>query len=151
MAFSRRFADSDWVVEAIFNDEFGLSDEENNESGDGNDVYGYLVHSIVSRAKIIDAAGDLVEEGVCETEHEATAVASMFSLDNSTIHDMFQDVCSDSEEPNEDDMTIYSGDEDGMAVDNGKEIEVKSVESTKQTVRQESLSSSESEVSGNKN
>ena len=74
----------------------------------------------------------------------------MFSLDNSTIHDMFQDVCSDSEELNEDDMTIESGDEGSMAVDNGKEIEVESMESTKQTVCEEFLSSAESEVSGDK-
>ena len=148
MAFSRRFVDCDRVVEAIFNDEFGLSDEEDSESDDGNDVYGYLGHSIVSRAEIIDAAGDLVEEGVCETEDETTADASMFSLDNSA---MFEDVCSDSEVPNEDDMTIDSGDEDSMAVDNGKEVEVESVESTKRSVREkESLSSTEFEVSGDK-
>ena len=55
MAFSRRFADSDRVVEAIFNDNFGLSDEEDSESNDENDIYGYLGHSIVSRAEIIEA------------------------------------------------------------------------------------------------
>ena len=63
---------------------------------------------------------------------------------------MFQDVCSDSEELNEDDMTIESGDEGSMAVDNAKEIEVESMESTKQTVCEEFLSSAESEVSGDK-
>ena len=34
MAFSRWFADSDRVVEAIFKDDFGLSDEEESESND---------------------------------------------------------------------------------------------------------------------
>ena len=95
----------------------------------------------------------MVEEGVCEAEDETTADASMFSLDNSaipTVHDMFQGVCSDSEEPNEDDMTIDSGDEDGMAVDNGEEIKVEFVKYIKQTVHKESLSSAESEVSGDK-
>lgn len=68
----------------------------------------------------------------------------------STIHDIFQDVFSDSEEPNENDMTIDSGDKDSMAVDNGEEIEVESMESTKQTVSEESLSCAESELSGDK-
>ena len=63
---------------------------------------------------------------------------------------MFEDVCSDSEEPNEDDITIDSGNEDSMAVDNGKEVEVESVESTKQSVHEEPLSSAECEVSGDK-
>ena len=48
MAFSRRFGDSDRVIEAIFNDEFGLSDKKVSEGDDGNDVYGYLGISIVS-------------------------------------------------------------------------------------------------------
>ena len=48
MAFSRRFGDSDRVIEAIFNYEFGLSDKKVSECDDGNDVYGYLGISIVS-------------------------------------------------------------------------------------------------------
>lgn len=150
MAFSIRFADSDRVVEAIFNNEFGFSDEEDSESDDGNDVFGYLGHSIVSQPEIIDAAGDLVEEGVCKTEDKTTADALMFSLDNSAIHDIFQDIFSDSEEPNENDMTTDSGNEDSIAIDNGEEIEFESVESSKQTVCEETLSSAESEVSGDK-
>ena len=54
--FSRQFADYGQVVEAIFDDNFGFSDEENRESDDGNDICGYLGHAIISRAEIIDAA-----------------------------------------------------------------------------------------------
>lgn len=54
MAFSRQIAD---VVGAIFDDDFGLSDEEDSDIDDGNDVYGYLGHSVISRAEIMDAAG----------------------------------------------------------------------------------------------
>ena len=86
MAFSRQFADSDRVVEAIFNDNFGLSDEEDSESNDENDIYGYLGHSIVGRAEIMEAVRDLVEEEAFKTEDETTADASVLSLDNSTIH-----------------------------------------------------------------
>ena len=78
MAFSRRFADSDRVLEAIFNDNFGLSDEEDSESNNENDIYGYLGHSIVSRAEIIEAARDMVEEEAFETEDETTADTSVF-------------------------------------------------------------------------
>ena len=80
MAFSRRFANSDRVVEAIFNDDFGLSDEEDSESNDENDINSYLGHSIVSRAEIIEAVRDLVEEETFETEDESTADASVLSL-----------------------------------------------------------------------
>ena len=48
--------DSDRVVEATFDDDLGLSDEEDSECNDENDIYGYLIHSIISRTKIIDAA-----------------------------------------------------------------------------------------------
>ena len=40
MAFSRWFVDSEWVVEAIFHNDFGHSDEEYSESNDENDIYG---------------------------------------------------------------------------------------------------------------
>ena len=52
---------------------------------------------------------------------------------------MFQDVCSNSEDD--------SGDKDGMVADNGIEIKFESIESTEQIVCEESLSSTESEVS----
>ena len=133
MAFSRRFVDSNRVVEAIFNNDFGLSDEEDSESNDENDIYGYLGHLIVSRGKIIEAARDLVEEEAFETEDETTADASVLSLDNSTIH-----ISRDSEDSNE----------DGMDIDSSEEMEVESEESTNQTVAEESLSGTESEVSG---
>ena len=133
MAFSRQFADSDWVVEAIFNNDFGLSDEEDSKSNDENDIYGYLGHSIISRAEIIDAARDLVEEEAFETKDETTADALVLSLDNSAIR-----ISGDSEDSNEDDMDI----------DNGEELEVESEESTEQIVAEESLSGAESEVSG---
>lgn len=159
-AFSRRFVDSDRVIEAIFDDDFGLSDKEDSDSNyENDDVYGYLGHSIISFAKIIDAAGDLVEEDPAfETEDETTVDASMLSLDNSTICDMFHDVSDDSEEPNEDitgadsednnGTAVGSKDNDGTAADNGEGMEVESVESTEQTVSDESLSNAESEVSG---
>ena len=38
------FADSNWVVEATFDDDFRLSDKEDSESNDGNDAYGCLKH-----------------------------------------------------------------------------------------------------------
>ena len=52
---------------------------------------------------------------------------------------MFKDVCSNSEDD--------SGDKDGIVVDNGIEIKFESIESTEQIVCEESLSSTESEVS----
>ena len=97
MAFSRWIVDSDWVVEATFDDDLGLSDEEDSECNDENDIYGYLIHSIISRTKIIDAAWHLVEKEALETEDETTADASVLSLDNSAIH-----ISRDSKDSNED-------------------------------------------------
>ena len=146
MAFSRRFADSDRVVAAIFEDDFGLSDEEVSESDNGNDVYGYLGHSIISRSELIDKARDLVQEDAFEAEDEPSGDVLLLSFDNSTIHDMFQDVSSNSEE----DMAVDNGDEDSTVVDNihdSEESEGESLESNKPTTREESVSSAESEVS----
>ena len=123
--------DSDRVVEAVFIDDFGVSDEEDSESNDENDIYGYLGYLIVSRAKIMEAVQDLVEEEAFETEDETTADVSVLSLDNSTIH-----ISRDSEDSSE----------DGMDIDSGEEMEVESEKSTKQTVAEESLSGAESEV-----
>ena len=117
-------------------------------------------HSIISCAEIIDATPDLVEEETFGTEDKTTADASVLSVDNFAIFDMFQGVSNDCEEPNENDMAVDSGDEDGMAVDgchkdsmavdNDEEMEVKSIESTEQTVREEALSHAEFEVRGDK-
>ena len=77
----------------------------------------------------------MIEEEAFETEDESIVDALVLFLDNSAIY-----ISRDSEDSNEDDM----------AIDSGEEMEVESEKPTEQTIAEESLSCIEVQGSGDK-
>ena len=60
------------VVDALFNDNFGLSDEHNTKYEEGNHIYGYLGNSIFTDDVEIRPKGDEQETGEVESTPDHT-------------------------------------------------------------------------------
>ncbi len=102
----------DDVLEAVFNDDFGLSDGESSAGEEGEDVYAYLGDPVLDRGQIRDLTSRLT-------------IGSDIDDDNTQILEAEATNDDETSKEEEEDMNLVQGgtetDEDGQESDNSDE------------------------------